>query len=54
MAGRQARVILLGDLENSAAPVGIERPDQLAKVPRDFRGYLWVEDIYEVGPALRR
>jgi glycerophosphoryl diester phosphodiesterase len=31
---------------------GLERPEQLAKVPRDFRGYLWIEDFYNVGRAL--
>ncbi len=44
----------MGDLENEDAPVGIERPEQLNEVPRSFRGYLWVEDIYNVGPALGR
>jgi glycerophosphoryl diester phosphodiesterase len=44
------QVILLGP-DGSA---GIERPDQLAKVPRDFRGYLWIEDFYAVGRALER
>jgi hypothetical protein len=33
---------------------GIEQPEQLGDVPRDFRGYLWVEDIWNVGPALQR
>ena len=54
MADRQARTVLIGDLGNFAAPVGIERTEQLARVPRDYRGYLWVEEIYKVGPALRR
>ncbi len=54
MAKVNARVILLGDVENKEALVGIERPEQLGEVPRDFRGYLWVEDIYNVGRALQR
>ena len=54
MADAGARVILFGDLENVNAPVGLERPEQLGKVPRSFRGYLWVEDIYNVGRALKR
>lgn len=44
------RVILIGP----DAASGIERPEQLAKVPRDFRGYLWIEDFYNVGRALER
>ena len=44
------RVILLGP----DGKAGIERAEQLAKVPRDFRGYLWIEDFYSVGRALER
>ena len=49
-----ATTIVMGDLENKDAPVGIEQPEQLNDVPRSFRGYLWVEDIYNIGPALGR
>lgn len=45
------RVMLMGPYENGQI-AGIERPEQLAKVPRDFRGYLWIEDFYTVGRAL--
>jgi glycerophosphoryl diester phosphodiesterase len=48
-----ARVILFGDYEDGVA-AGIERPEQLADVPRGFTGYLWVEDMYNVGRALGR
>ncbi len=54
MAKVKARVILIRDFNNKEALVGIERPEQLADVPRNFRGYLWVEDIYNVGRALQR
>lgn len=54
MADIGATTIVMGDIENKDAPVGIERPEQLNEVPRSFRGYLWVEDIYNVGPALGR
>ncbi|HEX8064412.1 MAG TPA: glycerophosphodiester phosphodiesterase family protein [Allosphingosinicella sp.] len=45
------RVILMGPYEKGEI-AGIERPEQLDKVPRDFRGYLWIEDFYNVGRAL--
>jgi glycerophosphoryl diester phosphodiesterase len=45
------KVILMGPYEKGDI-AGLERPEQLAKVPRDFRGYLWVEDFYNVGRAL--
>jgi glycerophosphoryl diester phosphodiesterase len=47
------KVILLGPYENGEI-AGLDRPEQLAKVPRDFRGYLWIEDFYAVGRALER
>lgn len=47
------RVILLGPYEDGEI-AGLERPEQLGKVPRDFRGYLWIEDFYNVGRALER
>ena len=45
------KVILMGPYEDGHIG-GLERPEQLAKVPRDFRGYLWIEDFYAVGRAL--
>jgi glycerophosphoryl diester phosphodiesterase len=54
MAGANTRVILLGDVVNDRSPIGLERAEQLGDVPRNFRGYLWVEDIYEIGRSLQR
>jgi glycerophosphoryl diester phosphodiesterase len=45
------KVILMGPYEKGEI-AGLERPEQLAKVPRDFRGFLWIEDFYNVGRAL--
>ena len=53
MAGVNTKVIMLGDYKDGSV-TGVERAEQLGDVPRDFRGYLWVEDIWEVGPALQR
>jgi glycerophosphoryl diester phosphodiesterase len=53
MAKANSKVIMFGDYEDGKL-AGIERPEQLGEVPRDFRGYLWVEDIYTVGRALRQ
>ena len=47
------RVILMGPYEKGKI-AGLERPEQLGDVPRDFRGYLWIEDFYNVGRALER
>jgi glycerophosphoryl diester phosphodiesterase len=53
MAKVNTHVIMLGPYEDSEI-AGIDQPEQLGEVPRDFRGYVWVEDIYTVGPALQR
>ena len=29
-------------------------PEDLDRVPRSFKGYLWIEDFYTVGRALQR
>ena len=47
MAGVDANVILIGD-----KVVGLSDPTDLGRVPRDYRGYLWVEDIWTIGRAL--
>ncbi|HEY0043262.1 MAG TPA: glycerophosphodiester phosphodiesterase family protein [Allosphingosinicella sp.] len=50
MASADARLIMFGP----AAAQGITAPEQLDAVPRDYRGYLWIEDFYTVGRALGR
>jgi glycerophosphoryl diester phosphodiesterase len=47
------KVILVGDYKKGGA-LGLSQAEQLEKVPRDFRGYLWIEDFYAVGRALER
>ena len=53
MAGANTKVLVMGDYEGGSI-AGLERPEQLDRVPRDFRGYLWIEDFYTVGRALQR
>jgi glycerophosphoryl diester phosphodiesterase len=53
MRGADANVVVATGVEG-ARPLGIARPEQLGEVPRSFRGYLWVENIYDVGPSLQR
>jgi glycerophosphoryl diester phosphodiesterase len=50
--GVGARTLFMGDLTELKAPAGLERPDELAKVPEGFSGYLWVEDINALHSAL--
>ena len=44
-------VLVIGP-RDAAAPGGLALPEQLGEVPASFNGYLWVEDIWTVGPAL--
>ncbi len=48
-----ARVIIFGPYERGKSNEGLSNPRQLAKIPASFNGYIWVEDIRAVGPALR-
>jgi glycerophosphoryl diester phosphodiesterase len=47
-----AKVIVIGP-RGGKSGTGLTLPEQLAEVPSTFRGYLWVEDIWTVGPAFR-
>ena len=33
--------------------MGLTLPEQLGEIPASFNGYVWVDDIWTVGPALR-
>jgi len=47
-----ARVLIVGPYGNDR-PMGLTLPEQLGKIPSSFKGYVWVDDIWTVGPALR-
>jgi glycerophosphoryl diester phosphodiesterase len=47
-----ARVIVIGP-RGGEAGTGLTLPEQIGDVPSTFKGYLWVEDIWTVGPAFR-
>jgi glycerophosphoryl diester phosphodiesterase len=49
MAKANTRVLIYG---KGAVP--LDRPEQYDQVPADFHGWLWVDDFYTMGPALRR
>jgi glycerophosphoryl diester phosphodiesterase len=53
MKAANTKVILMGPYEDGNV-AGIETVEQLDDVPRSFRGYLWIEDFYNVGRALER
>ncbi len=47
-----ARVIVVGPYADGEAR-GLDLPEQIGEVPAGFNGYLWVDDIRAIGPALR-
>lgn len=53
MEAHGGRVLMIGNVGVAAAPGGLSLPEELGQVPESFNGYLWVEDIWTLGPALR-
>ena len=53
MAGAGSTVMMVAR-HSGGAITGLESVEQIEDVPRDFRGYLWIEDFLAVGRAVRR
>ncbi|MCZ8018867.1 glycerophosphodiester phosphodiesterase family protein [Novosphingobium sp.] len=47
-----ARVIVTGPYGGKSG-TGLDLPEQIGEIPATFTGYVWVEDIWSIGPALR-
>ena len=47
-----ARVLIVGP-RGGKQGMGLTLPEQLGEIPSTFKGYVWVEDIWTVGPGLR-
>jgi len=47
------RVLVVGPYHDDAAPTGLALPEQLTEIPDSYNGWIWVEDIWTLGPALR-
>jgi len=48
----EAKVLIVGP-RGGKQGMGLTLPEQLGEIPSTFKGYVWVEDIWTVGPALR-
>lgn len=52
-AAHGARVLLIGEEGDKQGGTGLWRVQQLTRVPASFTGHVWIDDIYNLGPALR-
>lgn len=52
MEAAGARVVVIGP-HGADQPRGLDLPEQIGQIPASFNGYVWVEDIWTIGPALR-
>ncbi|WP_430416406.1 glycerophosphodiester phosphodiesterase family protein [Parasphingorhabdus sp.] len=49
-----ARILIIGPMNSRESTRGLTHGDQLTAIPKGFNGYVMVEDILQVGPALIR
>lgn len=47
-----ARIVIVAP-NGEDGHMGLTLPEQLGEIPASFKGYVWVDDIWTVGPALR-
>ena len=49
-----AKVIVMGPYESGKSNEGLTDVHQLGKIAGTFNGYIWIEDIWGIGPALKK
>ena len=47
-------IIVTGPYTSGEPNTGLTLPEQLSEIPSDFNGYIWVEDTFNIAPALNR
>jgi len=52
MEGAGAQVIVTGPYVPGQPSTGLTLPEQLGEIPASFNGYIWVEDAWNIAPAL--
>ena len=53
MAKAKSKMLIFASA-NGGAPKALDQPAQYDEVPRSYRGYLFVDDIWTMGPSLQR
>ena len=54
MAGAQNRVFVLGPYRGGEFSQGIDTPDDFARLPADFSGGIWTNELESVAAELGR
>ncbi|HSG35155.1 MAG TPA: glycerophosphodiester phosphodiesterase family protein [Sphingomonadaceae bacterium] len=52
MEAANARILMVGPQGGGGRPMGLNLPEQLGEIPASFNGFVWVEDIWTIAPAL--
>lgn len=52
MKAAGVRIVLTAPGGDSAAPMGLDLPEQMSEIPPSYTGYVWVRDIWTMGPTL--
>jgi glycerophosphoryl diester phosphodiesterase len=47
-----ARIVVTGP-QGGDQPLGLDLPEQIGDISLGFNGYIWAEDMWSIGPALR-
>lgn len=53
MAGAGSRVMIVEGFDAAGRPVGLTGFDLLPMIPRQYNGMLWIEDMHDIGRAIR-
>ncbi|NNE34799.1 MAG: hypothetical protein HKN13_06165 [Rhodothermales bacterium] len=53
MENAGSRVFLIGDYRGEGFSQGVDRVDDLDRIPDDYSGGLWTDRIDLIGPAVR-
>ena len=46
------KIIVTGPYESGEPNSGLTLPEQFTEIPNSFNGYVWVEDTFNLAPAL--
>ena len=48
-----ARIVVTGPHDGETVTYGLDLPEQFGEIPDSFNGYIWIDDLWILGPALR-